>query len=72
MTGEHAGVWYIDLKNDAGCAGSGEPPVKADVVMTMDSADFTKMFAGIKTLNGSLDTILTYASLRSNHCGQTH
>ncbi|XP_056592497.1 hydroxysteroid dehydrogenase-like protein 2 [Triplophysa dalaica] len=46
LSGEHAGVWYIDLKNDAGCAGSGEPPVKADVVMTMDSADFTKMFAG--------------------------
>lgn len=46
LSGEHAGIWYIDLKNDAGCAGSGEPPVKADVVMTMDSADFTKMFAG--------------------------
>ncbi|KAJ8402068.1 hypothetical protein AAFF_G00373030 [Aldrovandia affinis] len=46
LSGEHAGVWYIDLKNDAGSAGSGEPPVKPDVVMTMDSSDFVKMFAG--------------------------
>ncbi|XP_016097803.1 hydroxysteroid dehydrogenase-like protein 2 [Sinocyclocheilus grahami] len=44
--GDHAGVWYIDLKNDAGSAGSGEPPVKADVVMTLDSSDFIKMFGG--------------------------
>ncbi|XP_043105724.1 hydroxysteroid dehydrogenase-like protein 2 isoform X1 [Puntigrus tetrazona] len=46
LTGEHAGVWYIDLKNDAGSAGSGEPPVNADVVMTLDSSDFIKMFGG--------------------------
>lgn len=46
LSGEHAGVWYIDLKNNAGSAGRGEPPVKADVVMSMDSADFSKMFAG--------------------------
>ncbi|XP_036385160.1 hydroxysteroid dehydrogenase-like protein 2 [Megalops cyprinoides] len=46
LSGEHTGVWYIDLKNDTGSAGSGEPPVKADVVMSMDSADFVKMFAG--------------------------
>lgn len=46
LSGEHAGVWFIDMKNGGGSAGSGEPPVKADVVMTMDSADFTKMFAG--------------------------
>ncbi|XP_051972682.1 hydroxysteroid dehydrogenase-like protein 2 isoform X2 [Xyrauchen texanus] len=46
LSGEHAGVWYLDLKNDAGSAGRGEPPVKADVVMTMDSADFIKMFSG--------------------------
>uniref|UniRef100_A0A8C2I3A3 Hydroxysteroid dehydrogenase-like protein 2 n=1 Tax=Cyprinus carpio TaxID=7962 RepID=A0A8C2I3A3_CYPCA len=43
---DHAGVWYIDLKNDAGSAGSGEPPVKADVIMTLDSSDFIKMFEG--------------------------
>ncbi|XP_066567133.1 hydroxysteroid dehydrogenase-like protein 2 [Amia ocellicauda] len=46
LSGEHAGTWYIDLKNDSGSAGSGEPPVKADVVMSMDSEDFVKMFAG--------------------------
>ncbi|XP_051542051.1 hydroxysteroid dehydrogenase-like protein 2 [Myxocyprinus asiaticus] len=46
LSGEHAGVWYLDLKNDAGSAGKGEPPVKADVVMLMDSADFIKMFSG--------------------------
>lgn len=46
LTGEHAGVWYLDLKNDAGSAGNGEPPVKADVVMSMDSDDFVKMFGG--------------------------
>lgn len=46
ISGEHPGVWYIDLKNDAGSAGSGEPPVQADVVMSMDSADFVKMFSG--------------------------
>ena len=37
---------FIDLKSDVGSAGSGEPPVKADVVMSMDSADFIKMFTG--------------------------
>uniref|UniRef100_A0A8C1LR85 Hydroxysteroid dehydrogenase-like protein 2 n=1 Tax=Cyprinus carpio TaxID=7962 RepID=A0A8C1LR85_CYPCA len=46
LSGDHAGVWYIDLKNDAGSAGSGEPPVKADVIMTLDSSDFIKMFEG--------------------------
>ncbi|KAJ8286479.1 hypothetical protein GJAV_G00039680 [Gymnothorax javanicus] len=46
LSGDHPGIWYIDLKNDSGSVGSGEPPVKADVVMSMDSADFTKMFSG--------------------------
>ncbi|XP_056094961.1 hydroxysteroid dehydrogenase-like protein 2 [Rhinichthys klamathensis goyatoka] len=46
LSGEHAGVWYIDLKNNAGSAGNGEPLVKADVVMSLDSADFVKMFGG--------------------------
>ncbi|XP_062869949.1 hydroxysteroid dehydrogenase-like protein 2 [Trichomycterus rosablanca] len=46
LSGEHPGIWYIDLKNDSGSAGSGEPSGKADVVMSMDSADFTKMFTG--------------------------
>ncbi|KAM9700031.1 hydroxysteroid dehydrogenase-like protein 2 [Menidia menidia] len=46
LSGEHGGVWFLDLKSGAGSAGKGEPPVKADVVMTMDSGDFSKMFAG--------------------------
>lgn len=46
ISGEHAGIWFLDLKNAAGSAGQGQPPVKADVVMTMDSSDFGKMFAG--------------------------
>lgn len=44
--GEHAGVWYLDLKSGAGSTGKGDAPVKADVVMSMDSGDFSKMFAG--------------------------
>lgn len=46
LSGEHGGVWFLDLKSGSGGAGQGEPPVKADVVMAMDSADFTKMFSG--------------------------
>lgn len=46
LSGEHAGVWYLDLKNDAGSLGPGEPVSAADVVMSMDSADFVKMFTG--------------------------
>lgn len=39
-------MWFLDLKSGSGSAGQGEPPIKADVVMTLDSNDFTKMFAG--------------------------
>nr|XP_046230872.1 hydroxysteroid dehydrogenase-like protein 2 [Scatophagus argus] len=46
LSGEHAGVWFLDLKSGSGGTGQGPPPVKADVVMTMDSSDFSKMFAG--------------------------
>ncbi|KAF7700754.1 hydroxysteroid dehydrogenase-like protein 2 [Silurus meridionalis] len=46
LSGEHAGIWYIDLKNGAGATGSGEPSVKADVEMSLDSEDFIKMFKG--------------------------
>ncbi|XP_074545863.1 hydroxysteroid dehydrogenase-like protein 2 [Halichoeres trimaculatus] len=46
LSGEHAGVWFLDLKSGAGSTGQGQPPVKADVVMAMDSNDFSKMFAG--------------------------
>ncbi|XP_077354718.1 hydroxysteroid dehydrogenase-like protein 2 [Festucalex cinctus] len=46
LSGEHAGVWFLDLKNGAGSAGRGQPDAAPDVVMTMDSDDFGKMFAG--------------------------
>uniref|UniRef100_A0A667Y4Z0 Hydroxysteroid dehydrogenase-like protein 2 n=1 Tax=Myripristis murdjan TaxID=586833 RepID=A0A667Y4Z0_9TELE len=46
LSGEHGGVWFLDLKSGAGSAGQGQPPVKADVVMSMDSANFSKMFSG--------------------------
>uniref|UniRef100_A0A8C7YDT3 Hydroxysteroid dehydrogenase-like protein 2 n=1 Tax=Oryzias sinensis TaxID=183150 RepID=A0A8C7YDT3_9TELE len=46
LSGEHAGVWFLDLKSGSGSAGKGDPPLKADVVMKMDSGDFNKMFAG--------------------------
>ncbi|XP_070780683.1 hydroxysteroid dehydrogenase-like protein 2 isoform X2 [Enoplosus armatus] len=46
LSGEHGGVWFLDLKSGSGTAGQGQPPAKADVVMTMDSNDFSKMFAG--------------------------
>lgn len=46
LTGEHAGVWFLDLKSGAGSTGRGQPHTEPDVVMTMDSADFSKMFKG--------------------------
>jgi len=46
LSGEHEGVWFLDLKSGSGSAGKGQPATKADVVMTMDSGDFSKMFSG--------------------------
>uniref|UniRef100_A0AAX7VJM8 Hydroxysteroid dehydrogenase-like protein 2 n=1 Tax=Astatotilapia calliptera TaxID=8154 RepID=A0AAX7VJM8_ASTCA len=46
LSGEHTGVWFLDLKTGSGSVGQGEPPTKADVVMKMDSSDFSKMFSG--------------------------
>ncbi|NXY90153.1 HSDL2 protein, partial [Alcedo cyanopectus] len=46
LSGDEAGTWYIDLKNKGGSAGVGKPPVAADVVMSMSSTDFVKMFTG--------------------------
>ncbi|XP_043916999.1 hydroxysteroid dehydrogenase-like protein 2 isoform X2 [Protopterus annectens] len=46
LSGENAGTWHLDLKNENGSAGQGEAPKKADVVMSLDSGDFVKMFAG--------------------------
>ncbi|XP_014811870.1 PREDICTED: hydroxysteroid dehydrogenase-like protein 2 isoform X1 [Calidris pugnax] len=46
LSGEEGGTWYIDLKTQGGSAGFGKPPVTADVVMSMSSTDFVKMFTG--------------------------
>lgn len=46
MSGENGGIWFLDLKSGSGGTGKGQPPGKADVVMAMDSADFSKMFSG--------------------------
>ncbi|XP_063321000.1 hydroxysteroid dehydrogenase-like protein 2 [Pelmatolapia mariae] len=46
LSGEHTGVWFLDLKTGSGSVGQGEPPAKADVVMKMDSSDFSEMFSG--------------------------
>ncbi|CAI9610277.1 unnamed protein product [Staurois parvus] len=46
LSGAEQGTWYLDLKNDKGAVGKGEPSVKADVVMSLDSEDFVKMFTG--------------------------
>ncbi|NWW36957.1 HSDL2 protein, partial [Panurus biarmicus] len=46
LSGDGGGTWYIDLKTEGGSAGFGKPPVTADVVMSMSSADFVKMFTG--------------------------
>ncbi|XP_027508443.1 hydroxysteroid dehydrogenase-like protein 2 [Corapipo altera] len=44
LSGDGGGTWYIDLKNKGGSTGFGKPPGTADVVMSMSSADFVKMF----------------------------
>ncbi|NWS91688.1 HSDL2 protein, partial [Toxostoma redivivum] len=44
LSGDGGGTWYIDLKTKGGSAGFGKPPVTADVVMSMSSTDFVKMF----------------------------
>ncbi|NXU39793.1 HSDL2 protein, partial [Drymodes brunneopygia] len=46
LSGDGGGTWYIDLKTSGGSAGFGKPPMTADVVMSMSSADFVKMFTG--------------------------
>ncbi|NXG46810.1 HSDL2 protein, partial [Psilopogon haemacephalus] len=46
LSGDEGGTWYIDLKTKSGSVGFGKPPVTADVVMSMSSTDFVKMFTG--------------------------
>ncbi|KAJ3604966.1 hypothetical protein NHX12_027017 [Muraenolepis orangiensis] len=46
LSGEHPGSWFVDLKQGAGLAGPGLPPIPPDVVMSMDSSLFSRMFRG--------------------------
>ncbi|CAL8318202.1 unnamed protein product [Lota lota] len=46
LSGDHPGTWFVDLKQGAGLAGQGLPPLPPDVVMSMDSALFSRMFRG--------------------------
>ena len=47
LKGKEPGTWFLDLKNGGGATGSGDAgDVKPDVVMTMTSDNFAKMFTG--------------------------
>ncbi|KAL4825769.1 hypothetical protein H8958_009753, partial [Nasalis larvatus] len=46
LSGEDGGTWFLDLKSKGGNVGYGEPSEQADVVMSMSTDDFVKMFSG--------------------------
>ncbi|XP_032096257.1 hydroxysteroid dehydrogenase-like protein 2 [Sapajus apella] len=46
LSGEDGGTWFLDLKSKGGNVGYGEPSDQADVVMSMSTDDFVKMFSG--------------------------
>lgn len=46
LSGEDGGTWFLDLKSKGGNVGHGEPADQADVVMSMTTDDFVKMFSG--------------------------
>nr|XP_023400818.1 hydroxysteroid dehydrogenase-like protein 2 isoform X2 [Loxodonta africana] len=46
LSGEDGGTWFLDLKSKGGNVGYGQPPDQADVVMSMSTEDFMKMFSG--------------------------
>ncbi|XP_036034909.1 hydroxysteroid dehydrogenase-like protein 2 isoform X2 [Onychomys torridus] len=46
LSGEDGGTWFLDLKNKGGKVGHGEPADRADVVMSMTTDNFVKMFSG--------------------------
>ncbi|KAK2120158.1 Hydroxysteroid dehydrogenase-like protein 2 [Saguinus oedipus] len=49
LSGEDGGTWFLDLKSKGGNVGYGEPSNRADVVMSMSTDDFVKMFsAGLR------------------------
>ena len=55
VSGEEAGIWYLDLKNAPGKAGKGEPDFTPDATLTMDSKDFFNMLSGqLKPANAFL------------------
>ncbi|KAK3090034.1 hypothetical protein FSP39_008712 [Pinctada imbricata] len=45
LTGKDGGSWYVDLKNGSGSVGKGAAS-DPQCILTMDSEDFIKMFAG--------------------------
>uniref|UniRef100_A0A8C2MKT2 Hydroxysteroid dehydrogenase-like protein 2 n=1 Tax=Cricetulus griseus TaxID=10029 RepID=A0A8C2MKT2_CRIGR len=46
LSGEDGGTWFLDLKSKGGKVGHGESSERADVVMSMTTDDFVKMFSG--------------------------
>uniref|UniRef100_A0A8C3X3L5 Hydroxysteroid dehydrogenase-like protein 2 n=1 Tax=Catagonus wagneri TaxID=51154 RepID=A0A8C3X3L5_9CETA len=46
LSGEDGGTWFLDLKSKGGNVGYGEPSDRADVMMSMSTDDFVKMFSG--------------------------
>lgn len=46
MTGDDEANWFLNLKNDGGSCGKGEPPSPADVTFKMNAATMVKMFKG--------------------------
>nr|XP_055136206.1 hydroxysteroid dehydrogenase-like protein 2 [Symphalangus syndactylus] len=46
LSGEDGGTWFLDLKSKGGNIGYGEPSDQADVVTSMTTDDFVKVFSG--------------------------
>ncbi|XP_012383951.2 LOW QUALITY PROTEIN: hydroxysteroid dehydrogenase-like protein 2 [Dasypus novemcinctus] len=46
LSGEDGGTWFLDLKSKGGNVGYGERSGQSDVVMSMSTDDFVKMFSG--------------------------
>ncbi|KAL6034181.1 hypothetical protein STEG23_015364 [Scotinomys teguina] len=65
LSGEDGGTWFLDLKSNGGKVGHGEPCNRADVVMSMTTDDFVKMFSdGITqlALNSGQSSCLSFLS----------
>ena len=47
LEGKEPGIWFLDLKNNEGCAGSGSfHGSEVDSTMILNSEDFVKLFTG--------------------------